>query len=143
MPRSIRRIRYGTAVLGAFLVVVLAYLYVSGTIAAAYKDNHTIWGYKVTIKQVTVDNDNPRTLSVDVIFFSNPGRTAVITNALIKNTTSNVVAEGQAVPNELPVNTNMTLDIHLNYGLPPGTYVLVLLTEKVGGSWVSPPFNIP
>ena len=128
------------AVLGAVLVVV-AYLFVSGTIAAWSKYDSTIWGYHVSIKQVAADNANPKTLWVDAYFFSNPGRTAVFINVLVKNCTGDVVAEG-VVPNELHVNKLSRIAIYLNDTLPSGTYSAVL-QSKEGGSWVSPLFTVP
>ena len=131
------------AVLTVFLVGAFAYLLTSGYFANCIEYESTAWGYKIAIKQVSFDNSTPNKLWVDASLLSNPGRTAVFTTALVKNSTNHVVAGGAFEPNVLQANSNMTrLTVNLNATLPSGTYTAVLLTEE-GGNFHSPSFSVP
>jgi hypothetical protein len=62
----------------------------------------------------------------------------VFTEAFVRNSLEEVVAEGVIVPNELPFNTTMLLTVHLNSTFASGMYTIALFTENK----IHFPFNL-
>ncbi len=123
------------------LVVVIAYLFSSGSVAS-WSLPDKVWGYHVFVRNIELDNAKPNTLLADAYFYSNPGRTVVFTSAIIRNSTHHAIAEGSVVPSILPTNTTVKLTISLNQSLPSGTYNAYFPNE-VAGEIISSPFIIP
>jgi len=98
---------------------------------------------KASISQVTLDSTNPKNFSISVTWISTSEapRPIVFTEALFKNATRQIVARVNITQGELAPDTERTLTVYTETGLPSGVYTVALTTEA-GSVFVSPSFCV-